>query len=306
MPVEWAWLKRQPPIDLPDRDVVLRGDGGCSALLLHGLTGSPAELGYLAFYLQRRARASVRAPALANHGQPLAVLARTTRHELYESVKAAFVEARRDARERGVPLVVGGLSIGANLALMLASDFPEDVAGVACLSPTLFYDGWNVPWSRRLLAFARYTPFKYFTYFRESPPFGLKDEALRTRIGGQFEKMSLRESGAAAKLGYAHFPVRLFCEMQPLIERCKEILPRVSCPVLLLQAEEDDMTSPRNSRFIYDRLGSARRELVLLRDSYHVITADQERGAVADHVQKFCESLMQATRPVRRKVAASA
>ena len=306
MPVEWAWLKRQPPVDLPDLDVVLRGDGGCSALLLHGLTGSPAELGYLAFYLQRRARASVRCPTLANHGQPLAVLARTTRDELYGSVKAAFVEARRDARERDVPLVVGGLSIGANLALMLASDFPDDVAGVVCLSPTLFYDGWNVPWSRRLLPLARYTPFKYFTYFRESPPFGLKDEALRARIGEQFGKMSLRESGAAAKLGYAHFPVRLFCEMEPLIERCKEILPRVSCPVLLLQAEQDDMTSLRNSRFIYDRLGSARRELVLLRDSYHVITADQERGAVAEHVQKFCESLMRERHPVHRQVAANA
>ena len=306
MPVEWAWLKRRPPVDLPDLDVVLQGDGGASVLLLHGLTGSPAELGYLAFHLQRRAHASVRCPTLANHGQPLAVLARTTRHELYESVKAAFVEARRDSRERAAPLVVGGLSIGANLALMLASDFPDDVAGVVCLSPTLFYDGWNVPWARRLLPLARYTPFKYFTYFRESTPFGLKDEALRTRVGEQFAKMSLRESGAAAKLGYAHFPVRLFCEMQPLIERCKEILPRVSCPVLLLQAEEDDMTSPRNSRFIYDRLGSARRELVLLRNSYHVISADLERGAVAGHVQKFCESLTQARRSERRKVAARA
>ena len=42
MPVEWAWLKPQPRIELPDRGLFLKAGGGCMALLLHGLTGSPA------------------------------------------------------------------------------------------------------------------------------------------------------------------------------------------------------------------------------------------------------------------------
>jgi carboxylesterase len=293
MAIEWAWIRRSKPLELADRGISLSALGGCNVLLLHGLTGTPSELGYLAYYLRHRGGNSVRVPRLVNHGQPLGLLARTTWRQLYGSAKEAFLEARDAARAKRAPLVVGGLSLGAILSLMLAAEFPEDVAGVACLSPTLFYDGWNVPWYHKLIPLVSYTPLKYLTYFRESEPFGLKDEALRKKIAAQYGKMSLRSSADAASLGYAHFPVRLFCEMQPLIARCMHDLPAVSCPVLLVQAENDDMTSPENSEYIRRRIGSARSELVLLKESYHLVTADLERAAVADHLQRFCGSLAQ-------------
>jgi carboxylesterase len=291
MAIEWAWIPGGKPVELADRGISLAAEGGCSVLLLHGLTGSPAELGYLAYHLRHRGGHAVRVPRLVNHGQPLGVLAGTKWRQLLASAREAFLEAREDARKRKAPLVVGGLSLGAVLSLMIAAEYPEDVAGVACLSPTLFYDGWNVPWYQKLIPLVNYTPLKYFSYFREDEPFGLRDEALRRKIAQQYERMSLRDSAAAASLGYAHFPVRLFCEMQPLIARCKDDLPSVSCPVLLVQAENDDMTSPENSEYIRRRIGSSRSELVLLKDSYHLVTADLERAAVAEHLQRFCGSL---------------
>jgi len=226
-----------------------------------------------------------------NHGQPLGVLARTTSAQLYQSAKDAFLEARAAARAEGVPLVIGGLSLGANLSLMLAAEFPDDVAGAACLAPTLFYDGWSVPWYHRLIPLVDYTPLKYFTYFREGEPFGLKDESLRGKIAARYRKTSLRDSSDAAKFGYAHFPVRLFCEMRHLIRMCMRELPRVACPVLVVQAEQDDVTGPRNAQFIIEHVGSPRRELLLLKRSYHLVSADLERATVADHLQQFCGSL---------------
>jgi len=289
--IEWGWIGRANRVEPGDRGITLSAKNGCRVLLLHGLTGTPTELGYVAHYLRRRGGHSVRVPRLANHGQPLGVLARTTWRELYASARLAFDEARRRARQAGVPLVVGGLSLGAVLALLLAAEYPDDVAGVACLSPTLFYDGWNVPWYHRLIPLANYTPLKYFAYFRESAPYGLKDEELRGRIEQQYRRMSLRESDDAGALGYAHFPVRLFCEMRPLIARCKRLLPAVKSALLVVQAEHDDMTGPRNSEFIHERVSSARRELLLLRNSYHLVTADLERAAVAERLVRFCGSL---------------
>lgn len=291
MTVEWAWVKPQRPVEIADRGIFLNADAGCVVLLLHGLTGSPTELGYLAYSLRRRGGHTVHCPRLANHGQPLGVLSRTGWQQLYESAKDAFIEARRAARDKRMPLVVGGLSLGAVLALILAAEFPGDIAGAACLSPTLFYDGWNVPWLHKLLPLVNYTPLKYFSYFRESEPFGLKDEELRRKVAAQYEKMSLHDSGDAASIGYAHFPVRLFCEMRPLVARCKRLLPAVTSPVLLVQAEHDDMTGPRNAEFIRDRVRSARRELVLLKRSYHLVSVDLERSVVADRVGAFCDSL---------------
>jgi carboxylesterase len=174
---------------------------------------------------------------------------------------------------------------------MLAAEFPGDVAGVVCLAPTLFYDGWSVPWYHRLIPLVDFTPLKHFTYFRESAPFGLKDEALRSKIAEHYGAMSVHDWRGAAKSGYAHFPVRLFCEMRHLIRMCKERLSRVASPVLVVQAENDDVTSPRNAEFILERVASARRELLLLKNSYHLVAADLERSLVAERLQKFCGSL---------------
>jgi carboxylesterase len=294
MPLEWGWIRNARRVELDDRGIFLEGRRGCTVLLLHGLTGTPTELGYLAYHLRHRGGHEVRVPRLSNHGQPLGVLARTTWRELYASAREAFDEARASARARRAPLVVGGLSLGAVMALMLAAEHPRDVDGVAGLSPTLFYDGWNVPWYHRLIPLAGLTPLKYFSYFRESEPYGLKDEALRRSIAEQYARMALHESADAKNLGYAHFPVRLFCEMRPLIARCKELLPSVTSPVLLVQAANDDMTSPRNSDYIRRRIRSARSELLLLEHSYHVVTADLERGSVAEGVGRFCDSLLAA------------
>ena len=287
MAIEWARLKAQETVEV-DRGIFLRGSGGCHVLLLHGLTGCPAELGYLAHWLRNRGHYHVSCPRLVNHGQPIGILARTRWTELYESAKAAFLEARAAARAEGLPLVVGGLSLGAHLSMLLAAEFPRDVAGAACLAPTLFYDGWSVPWYQRLIPLVDYTPLKYFAYLREDEPFGLRDEALRAKIAARYRKMSLHDCGAAAASGYAHFPVRLFCEMRRLIQLCKQTLPEVSCPVLVVQAERDDVTSPRNAEYIMSRVGSAKRELVLLKQSYHLVSADLERTMVAKRLQEFC------------------
>jgi carboxylesterase len=305
MTIEWARLKPEGAIGPIDRGIFLTGEGRCRVMLLHGLTGTPTELGYVAHWLRSRGRYHVSVPRLANHGQPMSVLAGTKWSEIYQSAKDAFAEARAASRAEGVPLVIGGLSMGANLALMLAAEFAADVAGVVCLAPTLFYDGWSVPWYHRLIPLVAYTPLKHFSYFREGEPFGLRDEDLRRKIAEQYGAMSVHDWRGAAKSGYAHFPVRLFCEMRHLIRRCKQALARVASPVLVVQAENDDVTSPRNARFILERIASERRELLLLKNSYHLVAADLERSLVAERLQKFCGSLAVPTN-VAREVASAA
>jgi carboxylesterase len=291
MAVEWTWLRHQAPIRLPDNGLKMPDGKDCSVVLFHGLTGTPSEFAYIAHYLNRRSKFSVWCPRLVNHGQPLAVLARTRWRQLLDSARAYVAEASQEARLSGRSLVVGGLSLGGILSLMLAAEMPEDIAGVICLSPTLFYDGWNVPWIHKMLPFVDYTPLKYFAYYREEPPYGLKDEFLRQKIAVQYETMSLRDSGKSAALGYAHFPVRLFCEMRQLITKCIRELPRMFAPLLLVQAENDEITSPRNSQFLYERVGSKQKEIILLQDSYHAVTADVERTRVAAEIERFCHTV---------------
>ena len=293
MKIEWGWLGNRARVAEPANAIALDGEARCRVLLLHGLTGTPTEFAFIAHFLHRRGRLSVECPRLANHGQPLAVLARTNWQELLSGARDHLRAASERARRNGEALVVGGLSLGAVLSLILAAECPEDVAGVMALSPTLFYDGWNVPWFQHLIGLADYLPVKHFIYLREQPPYGIKDESLRRKIAATYEEAQLGEDSRAAELGYAHFPLRLFCEMQHLIARCKRTLHRVKAPLLVLQAAEDDATSPRNAHYILTHVRSRGTRLVLLANSYHVITADLDRVEVASAMTQFCLSLLE-------------
>jgi carboxylesterase len=293
MKIEWAWLGSQTRVAEPNNEIVLEGPAGCRVLLLHGLTGTPTEFAYVAHYLRHRGQLSVECRRLVNHGQPLGVLARTSWEELLESARGHFRAAHERARRDGALLVVGGLSLGAVLSLILAAERPDDVDGVLALSPTLFYDGWNVPWTHRLIPLADYLPVKHFLYLREQSPYGIKDDVLRKKIATAYERAELRGNADPAEMGYAHFPMRLFCEMRHLIALCRRSLPRVRAPLLLLQAEEDDATSPRNAHYILERVRSQRAELAMLSNSYHVITADLDRSKVGASMTRFCMSLLQ-------------
>ncbi len=260
--------------------------GGGTVILIHGMTGTPHEMRSIAKFLNQKGYTII-CPRLANHGSPIEMLSKTTWEECYQSVREAFKNVQADSG----PFFASGLSMGALLALLLADEFPSQIDGVSCLSPTLFYDGWNTPWARHLLPLAYITPFKRFFYFKEEHPYGIKNIAVRQRIHRYFDKAGLDNIEHVAQYGYPYFPVTLLCELHFLVKYLTPRLDRIKTPVQLIQAKEDDMTSVKNSQFVYDHIGSDIKELVLLYDSYHIITADQERDVVAQKVESFFSRL---------------
>jgi len=268
----------------------LKGTGGATVFLVHGLTGTPQEMKFLANFFNRKMGYSVVCPRLANHGEPIQVLKKTSWQEFYDSVRDAFVSLRETTEG---PIFVSGLSMGALLSLLLAQEFAGQIAGVSCLSPTLFYDGWNVPWySSLVLPLFYLTPLKHVAYFKEEPPYGFKNEALRKRVHKYFSTASLKDHEGVSQYGYPFFPMTLLHQLQLLVKYLKNKLPLIHAPVQLIQAKDDDMTSVKNATFIYDRVRSELKEIVLLHNSYHVITADQERDTVALKMDDFFRRIM--------------
>ncbi len=260
----------------------MRGANGRAVILIHGLTGTPAEVRFIAWYLHTQGY-TVACPRLANHGRPLQVLKATPWEEFYGTVCDAYSDLRREHDA----ICVGGLSMGALLALLLAAEHPEGIAGVSCLSPTLFYDGWNVPWYHFLLPLASRTPLRNYVYFKEEPPYGLKNPRIRQKVHEFYAGAELHAMHDVDRLGYPYFPVRLLGELRELVDYLEPRLPRVIAPCQIIQAREDDMSSVENALHLQRRVGSKRKEIVYLEDSYHVITADQERGKVAQSMAEF-------------------
>ena len=144
-----------------------------------------------------------------------------------------------------------------------------------------------MPWSRYLLPLGYYTPLKRWFYFKEEPPYGIKHEAIRQRLHRYYDRARLEDVEQVGQFGYPYFPISLLSELHFLVKHLTKRLPAITTPVQLIQAEEDDMTSVKNSQFIYDRVRSDIKELILLKNSYHIITVDQEQDLVAQKMADF-------------------
>lgn len=256
---------------------------GSTVILIHGLTGSPNEMAFLAAQLSKNGFASI-CPRLANHGEPIEILKDSRWQDFYDTVRETFLKIEAENETNNI--FVAGVCVGALLALNLGAEFQDRIAGISCLAPTLFHDGWNVPWYSCLLPIAYATPLKHFFYYKEDPPYGIKNETLRKRVHNYYEKANIHDLRDVSQYGYPYIPVTLIHQEDLLIRETKKKLPMIKSPVQIVQSKDDDAGSIKNSEYIYQHIGSKIKEMVILENSYHVISVDNDRQIVA---QKMCQ-----------------
>lgn len=268
---------------IPETSFFLQG-GRNLCLLIHGLTGTAKEMYSIAQKLNNSGF-SVAAPLMACHNQSISVLKRVRWQQIYAEIKNEFLKYEASYQN----IFVAGLSFGALLGILLAYDFPKKIKAINCFSPTLFFDGWATPKLKCLLPLVYRTPLKYYFYLKEEFPYGIKNQRLRSRIESFYTASGLFDYSKVHLYGYPVIPVSCMQQNYLLANRVKAILNRVTTPIQLLQAKDDDVTSPKNSYYLYDRIGSKDKEVILFEDSYHIIIADQERDKVAEKTVAFFE-----------------
>lgn len=266
----------------------LKSDGPKAVLLIHGITGTPSEMRYLGRKLHK-AGFTVLCNTLPGHCDTLSELKRVTWQEMVE----ACVEDLKHLKQDYSQVFVGGLSMGALIAIHLAYRFPSEVAGIVALAPTLFYDGWALSKSKIFLKLGWSIPFlRYNINARESWPYGLKDEYLRAHIERFYKNSQASEFDNKALLfGSPFFPIASLYQHHLFTEVVKKEIPQIKTPILILHAQEDDMTSIKNAQYVLDHIGSPDKSLVVLEDSYHMITIDQEKDKVASQTIEFIKKL---------------
>ncbi len=247
--------------------------GEHAVLLIHGLTGSPFEMKPLAKKLHR-AGFTVKGPCLAGHGKTLESLQTTRWHDWYQTIYETFKALKKEYKT----VSVVGLCMGALLALYLAFDVGDEVSSISLLSTTIFYDGWSLPWYSFLLPLCYYPPLRYFYSYEEREPYGIKDERMRKRIA-----IGLKHNSIA----YSKFPAQSMKELFRLIRLTKKIIPKVKVPTLILHALEDDLASIKNADYVEKYIGSSHVRKIFIRDSYHMLTLDNQKDLVAEETIKF-------------------
>lgn len=248
-----------------------------AVLLLHGLCANPLELAPVAKSL-REVGYVVEVPELPGYGVSARAGGAAAPVRSFEQW-ITEVEAIHDrlAAVHG-RVAIGGLCMGAVLAMALASRRPA--SALVLISTTLHFDGWNVsPW-RRLLPLAYLPPLRRRLSFRETQPFGLKNERLRAWVE------QAMASDQVSAVGAARLSAASLFEATRLIRHVRARLSRLTAPAIVLHATEDDVAGPRSVHELQARLGH-QPEVHWFHDSYHMLTLDNERQAVARTVRDF-------------------
>jgi carboxylesterase len=256
--------------------------GTSGVLLIHGLTGTPNEMRFVARGLERRGF-TVRCVQLAGHCGTQADLLKTGWRDWVASVEKAAHELKNEVDH----MFVAGLSMGAVLALKYAIEHPQHVSGLGLYGTTFFYDGWSIPFKARfafLFPLTQWLGIGRKRVFVETFPYGIKNERLRRSIS---QKMLAGDSQAAGLMGN---PWPALAEFYALSANVQRKLKQLSTPSLIMHALEDDVSSLRNVKLLEKRV-DAPIEKVILKNSYHMITVDQERDQVIEKSADFFHRL---------------
>ncbi|MFO7263623.1 MAG: alpha/beta fold hydrolase [Bacillota bacterium] len=237
----------------------LTGHRPAALLLIHGFTGSCAEMSLLGEYFHQRGY-TVHAPLLKGHGTTVEDMEKTGARDWWESVLEGY--ERLASPERPHVFAVG-LSMGGLLALKLAANRP--LAGVVSLAaPVYVY--------QRFLGFSRWV-YPIYRYHKGG--------------GG-----SRHPDVEAYAWGYDRTPVKAAGELWRLMKEVRALLPRVQVPALVAQGRRDETVKPHSAQFIYDRLGSTVKQLRWYEQSGHILTLDCERESVFVDIETFMETCL--------------
>lgn len=265
------------------QQAAFRFEGGRQGvLLIHGLTGTPNEMRLLGKGLNR-AGFTVHGMQLAGHCGNQDDLLATGWRDWYASVEAAAHELRSQVDH----VFVAGLSMGALLALLLAAEQPDWIDGVAALGTTFRYDGWNMPPIGRLsflLPLVKRLGLARNRVFMEQEPFGLRDEVIRRFVS------SAMLGGDSAAAGLPGNPWHSLADLYTLSAHVRRRLAQVRAPCLVAHAVDDDVAHVRNAHIVANGV-SGPVELLLLKDSYHMITIDRERRLLIDCLGRFFSAI---------------
>jgi carboxylesterase len=257
-----------------DRSFTFPG-GRTGVLLIHGLGGTPIEHRYVATGLARRGY-TVSCPQLAGHCGSYADLRATGWKDWYASVEAAY----RQLCKACDVVIVGGLSMGAILALHLAAQYGDEIAGTALFAPTLKLNGWGVPWYGVLFNLVHQKWCADLFPFSEREPYGIKDPRVRALVTNAIN------SGDSSQAGQLTNPGSSMLEMRWLINTVKRELGKIRQPTLIIHPREDDRAGLANAEFLQKRLAGLV-DTCVLDDSYHVITMDRQREIVVQRTSAF-------------------
>ena len=254
-----------------------------AAILLHGLCSTTDELHSVEVSLGDLG-CTVRPMEIPGYSfDPTLQVQRATGCDRWIDAVEREIDTLRATHDR---VMLVGISAGASLALASAIRCGARVDALVLMSTTLRFDGWAVPRWRFLLPLVLYTPLGRFWKYRERAPYGVKNERVRAWIERELRTRRISSAGSSV-IGVGHLR-----EHDRLLRHVRGNLARVVCPsVLALHARQDEVAGIGNLGILARGLGCAMFRSVVLGNSFHMITLDNDRRQVVRETLEFATTV---------------
>ena len=231
--------------------------GSIGVLLMHGFTGSPAELFLLGEFLNR-AGFTVLGVRLEGHGTNEVDLSRKTADDWFNSVLDGYALLKSFCEK----IFVVGHSMGSLLSLKLAAVKPIDK--LVTLSPPFFIN----------------------------EDFHLEKLPPRSECEGLFivkPRKKLKNVPPAVNKTYRRFPLVCVHEFLTLLDEVKKLLPEITTPLLIMHAENDHTAKFESAEFLRSSVASKEVQLVTTSKGGHLIPLTDGRDFIFEKILEFLE-----------------
>lgn len=230
-------------------------EGKRAVLLLHGFTGNSSDVRQLGRFLQKKGYTSY-APQYEGHAAPPEEILKSSPFVWFKDALDGYdflVDKGYDE------IVVAGLSLGGCYALKLSLN--RDVKGIVTMCSPMYIKTEGAMFEGVL------------EYARNFKKYEGKDETTIQKEMDNFK------------------PTDTLKELQGQIQDVREHIDEVMDPLLVIQAEQDQMINTDSANIIYNESESDDKDIKWYANSGHVITIDKEKELVFEDVYNFLESL---------------
>jgi carboxylesterase len=224
-------------------------------LVSHGFTGTTQSMRFLGESLARSGGYTVSGPRLSGHGTDPADMALSTAEDWIRSLE----EALAGLQERCSKIFITGLSMGGTLTLYLAGMYPQTFSGIIPINGAVHLN------SPDLAGLA---------FMAGAPP-------VIPGVGSDIKQPGIVE------LAYPVVPVPAIRQIYALMSVTADLLPRITCPALVIHSKEDHVVPPPNGPYIMSHISSTEKELLWLENSFHVATMDNDKELIAAQTLDF-------------------
>ena len=234
-------------------------DGNSTGILLvHGFTGSPASMVPWATAMAEHGF-TVRVPRLPGHGSRWQDMNLTTWEDWYSEAERNY----QILKSQCDTVFVFGLSMGGSLTLRLAENHGDDIAGIVLVNAAVHSERPD----RHLLP--------VISKFIGSFP-GISNDIKKP---GQDE------------VAYKKIPLKAAHSLSKLWKLIKPDIPAVTQPLLLFRSEVDHVVEASNAQWILDHVSSTDKTEIVLKDSFHVATLDNDLPLIVSGSVDFVNRL---------------